>query len=48
MAAGDSHLIVLGLLGIVVAIGIIAAWIIVSLTGRYPRPLFDLVVGYNR
>lgn len=42
------HLIVLAVLAVcaVVAVGI--AWIAILLTGHYPRPLFDFVVGVGR
>lgn len=42
------HYIVLFLLGIVVFLCLIGAWFAILFTGRYPRALFDLVVGYGR
>ena len=42
------HLIVLAVLavGAVVAVGL--AWIAILVTGHYPKPLFDFVVGVGR
>jgi hypothetical protein len=42
------HLIVLGLYGIVIAVVMFLAWWAILFTGRYPKGLFDMVVGYNR
>lgn len=42
------HYIVLGLLGMVAIVAVIAAWFAILVTGRYPRPLFDYVVGVFR
>ena len=42
------HLIVLILLSIVAVLAVIVAWFVVIITGRYPRPLFDFVVGVAR
>jgi hypothetical protein len=29
-------------------LAIIVAWFVILITGRYPRPLFDFVVGVGR
>lgn len=42
------HYIVLAVLGLVVLLVTIIAWFAILFTGRYPRPLFDLVVGVGR
>jgi len=42
------HYIVLFFLTIAAFIAIIIAWFAVLFTGRYPRPLFDFVVGVGR
>jgi Domain of unknown function (DUF4389) len=42
------HYIVLAFLGIGVVISIILAWFVILFTGRYPRGLFDYVVGVTR
>ena len=42
------HYIVLAFLGIVALIVLIVAWIAILFTGRYPRGLFDFVVGVMR
>ena len=42
------HYIVLILLWVGAVIAIIAAWFAILITGRYPRRLFDYVVGVNR
>lgn len=42
------HFIVLGLLGIAAVVCVIVAWFAILLTGRYPRSLFDFVVGVFR
>ena len=42
------HLIVLAVLGVLAFLAIIAAWFAIVFTGRYPRPLFDFVVGVWR
>ena len=42
------HLIVLWFLGIVALIVIVLAWFAILFTGRYPRGLFELVVGILR
>lgn len=42
------HYFILFFLGIAVAIVTILAWFLVIITGRYPRGLFDFVVGVMR
>ena len=42
------HYVVLFFLGIAVLVSIIVAWFAILFTGRYPRSLFDLVVGVMR
>jgi hypothetical protein len=42
------HYIVLFILGIATFFAVIIAWFAILFTGRYPRPLFDLVVGFFR
>jgi Domain of unknown function (DUF4389) len=42
------HYIVLVFLFIGAAIAIVIAWFAILITGRYPRPLFDYVVGVSR
>lgn len=42
------HYLVLALLGVVAMFCIIAAWFAILFTGRYPRALFDFVVGVFR
>jgi hypothetical protein len=42
------HYIVLVFLFIGAAVAIIIAWFAILITGRYPRPLFDYVVGVSR
>jgi hypothetical protein len=42
------HYIVLAVLGLVVLLVTIVAWFAILFTGKYPRPLFDLVVGVWR
>ena len=42
------HYIVLIILGIGALISVVIAWFAIILTGRYPRGLFDYVVGVNR
>ncbi|MFN8639853.1 MAG: DUF4389 domain-containing protein [Dehalococcoidia bacterium] len=42
------HYIVLVFLAIGVLIAVIVAWVAILLTGRYPRALFDYVVGVER
>jgi hypothetical protein len=42
------HLIVLAFLGIAAAVCVIAAWFSILFAGKYPRALFDFLVGYYR
>ncbi|MFW6125942.1 MAG: DUF4389 domain-containing protein [Chloroflexota bacterium] len=42
------HLIVLSILGVAVAICVIAAWFVILFTRRFPRSIFDFIVGYLR
>jgi Domain of unknown function (DUF4389) len=42
------HFIVLYVLGIVTALFTFLAWFAILFTGRYPRGMFDFVVGVNR
>lgn len=42
------HYVVLVFLFIGAAIAIVIAWFAILITGRYPRPLFDYVVGVSR
>jgi hypothetical protein len=42
------HYLVLGLLAVASCIAVILAWFSILLTGRYPRPLFEFVVGVFR
>ena len=42
------HYIVLALLGIAAVVCVIIAWFAILFTGRYPRSLFDFVVGVLR
>ena len=42
------HYIVLAFLGIGAILSVVIAWFAILITGRYPRRLFDYVVGVNR
>jgi hypothetical protein len=42
------HYIVLAVLGVGAVFAILIAWFAILITGRYPRPLFDYVVGVGR
>lgn len=46
------HYIILFFLGIATFVAVVIAWFAILFTGRYPRSLFDFVVGvmrwYNR
>ena len=42
------HYIVLAVLGALSVMAVVAAWFCILLTGRYPRSLFDFVVGTYR
>jgi Domain of unknown function (DUF4389) len=42
------HYVVLALLFIGAAVAIVIAWFSILITGRYPKSLFDYVVGVSR
>jgi hypothetical protein len=42
------HYVVLSFLAIGAFVAIVIAWFAILFTGRYPRPLFDFVVGTQR
>jgi hypothetical protein len=42
------HYIVLFFLGIGAVLAWVCAWVVILVTGQYPRPLFDYVVGVGR
>jgi hypothetical protein len=42
------HYLVLVVLFLVVIVAVVIAWFAILLTGRYPRALFDFVVGVGR
>lgn len=42
------HYVVLIMLWIGVVLAVVAAWFAIVITGRYPRPLFNYVVGVGR
>ncbi len=42
------HFVILAFLGIAAAFCVLVAWFAILFTGRYPRPLFDFVVGTGR
>jgi Domain of unknown function (DUF4389) len=42
------HYVVLAFLWIGVVVAVVVAWFAILVTGRYPRALFDYVVGVNR
>ncbi len=42
------HYIVLAVLGLIAILAVVIAWFAILLTGRYPRALFDYVVGVGR
>lgn len=42
------HHVILGILSIISLILLLIAWIVITITGRYPRGLFDFQVGYQR
>ena len=42
------HYVVLAVLGVVAVVAVLIAWFAILFTGRYPRGLFDYVVGVGR
>jgi hypothetical protein len=42
------HYVVLAVLGAAALVSVLAAWLVVLVTGRYPRPLFAFVEGVLR
>ena len=42
------HYVVLAILGLIALIVTIIAWLAILITGRYPRGMFDFVVGVGR
>ena len=42
------HYIVLAVLGVVAVFGVVVAWFAIVFTGRYPKGIFDFVVGVGR
>lgn len=42
------HYVIVFVLGIAAFVAVMIAWVAILLTGRYPRPLFDFVVGVLR
>jgi len=42
------HYVVLAVLHLAAAVSVVIAWFGILFTGRYPRPLFDFVVGVGR
>lgn len=42
------HLVVLVVLSVVAVCVVVAAWFAIIISGQYPRPLFDFVVGVGR
>ncbi|HEY5881485.1 MAG TPA: DUF4389 domain-containing protein [Nakamurella sp.] len=42
------HIVVLAFLGLGAFVAVVIAWFAILFTGRYPRPLFDYVVGVGR
>jgi hypothetical protein len=42
------HYVALVVLHLIAAVAVIVAWFAILFTGRYPRPLFDFVVGVGR
>lgn len=42
------HYIALAFLGIIALFAGLCAWVAILLTGQYPRPLFDFIVGVGR
>jgi hypothetical protein len=46
--AAIPHFIVLFFLGLAMFVCVVIAWFAILFTGRYPRSLFDFVVGVER
>jgi hypothetical protein len=42
------HYVILGVLAVPATVCVIIAWLVILFTGRYPRPLFDFVIGVFR
>ena len=42
------HYIMLAVLGVIAIVAVVIAWFAILITGRYPRGLFDYVVGTGR
>ncbi len=42
------HYIVLAVLGVAAVVCVVIAWFVIIFTGRYPRGLFDFVLGVHR
>jgi hypothetical protein len=42
------HYILLAFLGLAALVSVVIAWFAILFTGRYPRALFDFVVGVGR
>ncbi len=42
------HLVVLAVLGFVQMVGLLVAWLAIIFSGRYPRPLFSLMLDIER
>jgi len=42
------HYLVLVVLWLIAIVAVVVAWFAILLTGRYPRPLFDFVIGVGR
>jgi uncharacterized protein DUF4389 len=42
------HYVVVALLSVAAIVAIVIAWFAIVVTGRYPRGLFDFVVGVGR
>jgi len=42
------HYIMLAVLGVIAIVAVVIAWFAILITGRYPRGLFDYVVGIGR
>jgi len=45
---GIPHGFCLAIYGILLVFVLVAAWFVVLFTGKWPRELFDLAVGYKR